>query len=88
MKNIYVIVLVTLFGGVISCFAKNHRETILFNNDWRFKIGNVKSAENAHSSGLGWRILTLPHDWAVEGEFSKDNPSGTGGGALPGGIGW
>jgi beta-galactosidase len=30
----------------------------------------------------------LPHDWAVEGEFSRDNPSGTGGGALPGGIGW
>lgn len=30
----------------------------------------------------------MPHDWAIEGEFSKDNPSGTGGGALPGGIGW
>lgn len=35
-----------------------------------------------------WRKLNLPHDWAIEGEFSKDNPSGTGGGALPGGIGW
>ncbi len=35
-----------------------------------------------------WRKLNLPHDWAVEGEFSRDNPSGTGGGALPGGIGW
>ena len=33
-----------------------------------------------------WRKLNLPHDWAIEGEFSKDNPSGTGGGALPGGI--
>lgn len=35
-----------------------------------------------------WRALNVPHDWAIEGEFSKDNPSGTGGGALPGGIGW
>ncbi len=36
----------------------------------------------------GWRDLHLPHDWAIEGEFSKDAPSGTGSGALPGGIGW
>lgn len=35
-----------------------------------------------------WRALNVPHDWAIEGKFSKDNPSGTGGGALPGGIGW
>lgn len=35
-----------------------------------------------------WRALNVPHDWAIEGEFSKDNPSGTCGGALPGGIGW
>ncbi len=35
-----------------------------------------------------WRGLSLPHDWAVEGDFNRLNPSGTGGGALPGGIGW
>ena len=35
-----------------------------------------------------WRSLHLPHDWAIEGEFSSDAPSGTGSGALPGGIGW
>ena len=35
-----------------------------------------------------WRPLHLPHDWAIEGQFSADAPSGTGGGALPGGIGW
>ena len=36
-----------------------------------------------------WLIqLDLPHDWAIEGDFSPANPSGAGGGALPGGIGW
>lgn len=35
-----------------------------------------------------WRQLHLPHDWAIEGTFSADAPSGTGSGALPGGIGW
>ena len=37
---------------------------------------------------MDWKTVNLPHDWAIEGEFSKDHPSGTGGGALPGGIGW
>jgi beta-galactosidase len=32
--------------------------------------------------------VKLPHDWAIEGDFSQDNPSGTGGGALPGGLGY
>ncbi|MGN0190068.1 MAG: glycoside hydrolase family 2 TIM barrel-domain containing protein [Candidatus Cryptobacteroides sp.] len=36
----------------------------------------------------GWRELDLPHDWAIEGDFNRNNPSGTNGGALPGGIGW
>lgn len=33
-------------------------------------------------------MLDLPHDWAIEGDFSATHPSGPGGGALPGGIGW
>ena len=35
-----------------------------------------------------WRRLDVPHDWAIEGDFYAGNPSGAGGGALPGGIGW
>ena len=32
--------------------------------------------------------MVIPHDWAIEGDFYAGNPSGAGGGALPGGIGW
>ena len=35
-----------------------------------------------------WRSLSLPHDWSIEGEFSKEHPATTQGGALPTGIGW
>ena len=35
-----------------------------------------------------WRCLNVPHDWAREGDFYVGNPSGAGGGALPGGVGW
>ena len=42
----------------------------------------------AHLDDRGWRLLDLPHDWSIEGEFSEKNPATPGGGALPGGIGW
>ncbi|MBE6227783.1 MAG: DUF4982 domain-containing protein [Bacteroidales bacterium] len=59
-----------------------------FNDDWKFCLGDIAGAEDPVFDDSGWRELELPHDWAVEGDFSIENPSGTGGGALPGGIGW
>ena len=59
-----------------------------FTADWAFRLGDDTAASRSDYNDADWRKLNLPHDWAIEGEFSKDNPSGTGGGALPGGIGW
>ena len=59
-----------------------------FTADWAFRLGDDTAASRSDYNDADWRKLNLPHDWAVEGEFSRDNPSGTGGGALPGGIGW
>lgn len=64
------------------------RERIDFTEGWRFRLGDTPEAADADFVDEEWRMLNLPHDWAIEGDFSKDNPSGTGGGALPGGIGW
>lgn len=64
------------------------RERIDFNEGWHFCLGDGPEYADAGFVDEGWRVLNLPHDWAIEGDFSKDNPSGTGGGALPGGIGW
>lgn len=59
-----------------------------FDEDWRFMLGDIQGAELPDYDDSSWRELTLPHDWAIEGDFSKDNPSGYAGGALPGGLGW
>lgn len=64
------------------------RVKVDFNDGWTFHLGDVPEASSPEFDDSGWRKLDLPHDWAVEGDFSIDNPSGTGGGALPGGIGW
>src|ERR1700730_15536192 len=62
--------------------------TVSFNDDWRFYLGDVGSGQNPELDDSQWRILNLPHDWSIEGEFSEKNPATPGGGALPGGIGW
>ena len=59
-----------------------------FNFDWRFTLGDDPAYATMAYDDSQWRELHLPHDWSVEGEFSKENPSTPGGGALPGGIGW
>ncbi|MDE6269527.1 MAG: DUF4982 domain-containing protein [Muribaculaceae bacterium] len=85
MKRIFTILLALV--AILPALAKDSRAED-FNKDWRFHLGEVADAQSPDFNDSGWRILDLPHDWAIEGDFSKDNPSGTGGGALPGGIGW
>ncbi len=64
------------------------RSRVSFDNNWRFHLGDVKDGQEINLKDMSWRMLNLPHDWSIEGKFSKDNPAGVGGGALPGGIGW
>lgn len=61
---------------------------VIFNEDWRFQLGEVTNGQDVGLDDSQWRQLDLPHDWSIEGEFSEKAPAGTGGGALPGGIGW
>lgn len=81
--------LLLLFTGACSSPQKavdTRRQD--FTADWSFRLCDDSTAARQDYNDADWRKLNLPHDWAVEGDFSKDNPSGTGGGALPGGVGW
>ena len=79
---------VILFLATV-CFANSRpRKTVSFNQNWRFNLGDVANGQDTGLNDSQWRELDLPHDWSIEGEFSENAPSGTGGGALPGGIGW
>ncbi|WP_245759864.1 beta-galactosidase GalB [Thermoflavifilum thermophilum] len=59
-----------------------------FDAQWRFHLGDPVGAEQPGYDDHSWRLLNLPHDWSIEGTFSRDNPATPGGGALPGGVGW
>ena len=69
----------------LSATARERRN---FDKGWRFILADSAQMAKADYNDNGWRVLDVPHDWAREGDFYVGNPSGAGGGALPGGTGW
>ena len=78
-----VVLMSGLFAHPLS--AREHRS---FDRGWLFTLSDSTEMYQPSYSDGHWRRLNLPHDWAIEGDFSPSNPSGASGGALPGGIGW
>ena len=92
MKNkLFLFISGLLLLGVGACSAPRQEadtRRMDFNAGWMFRLCDDTAAIHPDYNDADWRKLDLPHDWAIEGDFSRDNPSGTGGGALPGGVGW
>lgn len=63
-------------------------ERQLWDAQWRFALADSPEMAQLSYDDSAWRVLNLPHDWAIEGNFYVKNPSGAVGGALPGGVGW
>lgn len=65
-----------------------YRRRELFDLDWHFHLGDTEGAAREHFDDGGWRQVTLPHDWSIEGQFDIHAPTGGAGAYLPAGIGW
>lgn len=57
-------------------------------DDWKFTLGDPADAASPSLDDSGWRTVTLPHDWSIEGRIEPKAPTGGGGGFFPSGIGW
>ena len=62
------------------------REVQSLDAGWQFVLSDASIDEISQIEG--WRIVDVPHDWSIEGEFGRSNPTGQGGAYLPAGIGW
>ena len=60
----------------------------LFNDDWKFWLGDEATASTVGFDDASWRKLTLPHDWSIEHDFDVKYPSGNDGGYVMTGVGW
>ncbi|MCX6333078.1 MAG: DUF4982 domain-containing protein [Bacteroidia bacterium] len=81
-----IVICISILSGLSSAAQVSGREIQNFNFDWKFYKGDVVNGQSVTLDDSGWRNLDLPHDWSIEGSFSKDNSSCTA--YLPGGIGW
>lgn len=87
MKKYFYILLLIIIS--VECFAQQKsREVINFNKSWKFSFENNEKAITNQFNDVNWRVLNLPHDWSIEGQFSEQHLSTTQGGALPTGLAW
>lgn len=69
------------------CLSQS-RSVVSFNDNWKFYLWDNVNAQSENLNDASWRKLNLPHDWSIELPFDSTSPTGTGGGALRGGLGW
>jgi beta-galactosidase len=87
LKKFYSVSFLLIFSfAALPCYTQVTRQKLLFNNDWKFHKGDVDGGQAINYNDASWRALSLPHDWSIEGPFSKEWASATA--YLPGGIGW
>lgn len=60
-------ILMVVIGVVLSVGTSKavEREKILFDFDWKFKLGESEGAEKTHFDDSDWRSLDLPHDYQI-----------------------
>ncbi|MCC8088457.1 MAG: DUF4982 domain-containing protein [Rikenellaceae bacterium] len=71
-----------------SAEAQRVRKSARIDKNWKFHSGDVESGYEVDLNDKNWRVLNVPHDWSIEGEFDRNNSTGRGGGYLPAGVGW
>lgn len=78
-----------IFFSVVKGFTNDHefRRSNNFNSDWKFHLGEVPGFMPPNFDDQSWRVIQLPHDWAIEGPFDESNLAGESGGFLKNGIG-
>lgn len=59
-----------LTSWLLPCFAQ--RSEVLLEKDWKFHRGDAQDAFRAVYDDSSWQPVTVPHDWAIYGPFSRD----------------
>lgn len=71
------------FLTLVSCTKTQLNTRQNFDFGWKFKAEDVTGAKQPDFDDAAWREVDLPHDWSIEGNFSKNNPTFSRGGWLP-----
>ena len=86
--NKFMAIVFWLAGLAVGGAGEASRAIFAFDENWRFRSGEVLPAEAPGCDDSSWRTITLPHDWSIEGAFAETNATSWGGGYLPSGVAW
>ena len=64
------------------------RQELNADANWKFFLGDPADAQAPSLNDSSWRTVNLPHDWSIEEAPNASNPTGSGGGFFPAGVGW
>ena len=56
--------------------------------NWKFKFGDDSTYSAVNYDDTDWDFVSVPHDWMIEQEVSRNHSSGKAGGFYPGGVAW
>jgi len=87
MPKVKKILFLLFLAGLLQT-VHAQRATNLLLKDWKFSQSDTQTAWLATFDDDSWRVLDIPHDWTIEGNFAKEHSSTFNQGALPTGIGW
>lgn len=61
---------------------------MIFNENWKFNLGECEGAYGAGAEDTQWETVSLPHDFSIIQPFTIEEPAESESGFLPGGTGW
>lgn len=56
----------------ITLTANAQRNERLLENNWKFTKGDIANAESPSYNDAKWHTVSIPHDWAITGPFSRE----------------
>lgn len=78
MKRKQLVLTLMVLLVAMNAKADGERKRLLFNFDWKFKLGEVQNAESPAFDDADWRQLDLPHDFQIEMPWNEKASRGRG----------
>lgn len=72
LQNLFIFILFSTFAAT-SLSTRAQRNEQLLEEGWRFTKGYVTDAATPGFDDSRWESVTVPHDWAIYGPFSREN---------------
>lgn len=93
------ILLIFMVAFTLNVYSQDIRNELLFDDNWKFFLGEAKGAQKASFNDSSWRDIDVPHDWSIEklpnqkpgeivGPFSKNSSGTTATAYTLGGTAW